>query len=67
MTWDMQEAAHRFEELVRRTIEEGPQVVTRHGEESVVFVAADEYRESQTKDGERTAAPVVNPREPPLA
>ncbi len=47
MSWQVQEAKQRFSELVRRTLEEGPQVVTRHGEEVVVVVAADEYRRSQ--------------------
>lgn len=47
MIWQVQEAKQRFSELVRRTLEEGPQVVTRHGEEVVVVVAADEYRRSQ--------------------
>ncbi len=40
MNWQVQEAKQRFSELVRRTLEEGPQVVTRHGEEVVVVVAA---------------------------
>lgn len=30
--------------MVRRTLEEGPQVVTRHGEEVVVVVPAEEFR-----------------------
>ena len=47
MNWQVQEAKQRFSELVRRTLEEGPQVVTRHGEEVVVVVAAEEYRRSQ--------------------
>jgi antitoxin Phd len=47
VNWQVQEAKQRFSELVRRTLEEGPQVVTRHGEEVVVVVAADEYRRSQ--------------------
>lgn len=47
MNWQVQEAKQRFSELVRRTLNEGPQVVTRHGEEVVVVVAADEYRRSQ--------------------
>jgi prevent-host-death family protein len=47
VSWQVQEAKQRFSELVRRTLEEGPQVVTRHGEEVVVVVAADEYRRSQ--------------------
>lgn len=44
MTWQLQEAKQKFSQLVRRAIEEGPQVVTRHGEEVVIILAADEYR-----------------------
>jgi antitoxin Phd len=40
----LHEAKERFSELVRRTLEEGPQVVTRHGEEVVVVVSAEEFR-----------------------
>ena len=47
MNWQEQEAKQRFGELVRRTLEEGPQVMTRSGAELVVVVAADEYRRSQ--------------------
>ncbi len=44
MAWQLQEAKQRFSELVRRAEKEGPQVVTRHGEEVVVVVPAEEYR-----------------------
>lgn len=44
MTWQLQEAKQRFSELVRRAEREGPQVVTRHGEEVVVVVPAEEWR-----------------------
>lgn len=47
MRWQLQEAKQRFSELVRRTLEEGPQVVTRHGTDVVVVVAAQQYRSSQ--------------------
>jgi prevent-host-death family protein len=43
MTWQLQEAKQRFSEVVRRALEQGPQVVTRHGEAAVVIVAAEEY------------------------
>ena len=49
MSWQLQEAKQRFSELVRRTLEEGPQVVTRHGEEVVVVVPAEEYRRTSEK------------------
>lgn len=44
MSWQLQEAKQRFSELVRRAEREGPQVVTRHGEEVVVVVDAEEWR-----------------------
>ena len=44
MSWQLQEAKQRFSELVRRTLDEGPQVVTRRGEEVVVVVPAEEFR-----------------------
>ena len=44
MSWQLQEAKQKFSELVRRTIEEGPQTVTRRGEEIVVVVPVEEFR-----------------------
>lgn len=44
MRWQVQEAKQRFSTLVRQAVEEGPQTVTRHGEEVVVVLAAAEYR-----------------------
>lgn len=44
MVWQLQEAKQRFSRLVQRALDEGPQVVTRHGEEAVVVMSAREYR-----------------------
>jgi prevent-host-death family protein len=44
MPWQLQDAKQRFSELVRRAVEEGPQTVTRRGEEVVVVVPAEEWR-----------------------
>lgn len=44
MVWQLQEAKQKFSRLVQRALDEGPQVVTRHGEEVVVVVSAEEYR-----------------------
>jgi antitoxin Phd len=41
-TWKLQDAKARFSEVVDRALRDGPQVVTRHGENTVVIVA---YRE----------------------
>ena len=40
MEWQLQQAKQRFSEVVRRALEDGPQVVTRHGREAVVVVSA---------------------------
>ena len=50
MSWQLQEAQQRFSELVRRTLEEGPQVVTKHGEEVVVVVSVEEFRRMSRND-----------------
>jgi antitoxin Phd len=52
VSWQIQEAKQKFSELVRRTLEEGPQVVTKHGEEIVVVVPVEEFRR-MSKDGEK--------------
>jgi prevent-host-death family protein len=44
MRWQLQEAKQRFSELVRHAWADGPQVVTRHGEEVAVVVSIEEYR-----------------------
>ena len=44
MRWQLQEAKQRFSEVVRQAEGDGPQVVTRHGRDVAVIVAADEYR-----------------------
>jgi antitoxin Phd len=42
-TWQLQEAKNKFSEVVNKALEEGPQTVTRHGEEIVVILSKDEY------------------------
>jgi prevent-host-death family protein len=42
-TWQLQEAKSRFSEVVDLTLKEGPQMVTRRGEEAVVILAAHDY------------------------
>lgn len=44
MSWQLQEAKQRFSEVVREAETNGPQVVTRHGRDVVVVVAAEEFR-----------------------
>ena len=42
--WKLQEAKQRFSELIRSVEADGPQFVTRHGEEVAVVVSIAEYR-----------------------
>jgi prevent-host-death family protein len=50
MAWQLQDAKQRFSELVRRALDEGPQTVTRHGQDVVVVLSAAAYRAlSETK------------------
>ena len=42
--WQLQEAKNRFSELVDTALSEGPQVVTRHGRDTVVVVPVETYR-----------------------
>ena len=53
MAWQLQEAKQKFSELVRRAEKEGPQVVTRHGEEVVVVVPAEEWRRMSERGEEK--------------
>ena len=44
MTWQLQVAKQKFSEVVDRAAREGPQIVTRHGEEVAVVVSIDAFR-----------------------
>lgn len=44
MAWQVQTAKQRFSELVERAVDEGPQIVTKHGRETVVVLEIGEYR-----------------------
>ena len=44
MRWPVQDAKQRFSELIRTAHVDGPQVVTRHGEEIAVVIDIAEYR-----------------------
>ena len=42
--WPLQDAKNQFSEVVNKAIDEGPQLVTKHGEEAVVVISIEEYR-----------------------
>ena len=42
--WQLQEAKQRFSEVIRSVEADGPQFVTRHGQEVAVIISIAEYR-----------------------
>lgn len=46
-TWPVQDAKARFSEFLDKCLAEGPQMVTRRGQEAAVLVPADEWRRLQ--------------------
>lgn len=50
--WRIKDARAHFSELVDRAIREGPQIVTRHGKEAVVVIAAGEWERRNRRRGD---------------
>jgi len=44
MTWPLQQAKTQFDDLLDATFKDGPQIVTRDGEELAVLVPIDEWK-----------------------
>jgi len=44
MHWQVQEAKQQFSEVLRQAESDGPQVVTRHGDEVAVIINMEEYK-----------------------
>jgi len=42
--WQLQEAKNKFSNLVEKAQHNGPQVVTKHGKETVVILSIEEYK-----------------------
>ncbi|MFV9691451.1 MAG: type II toxin-antitoxin system Phd/YefM family antitoxin [Desulfobacteria bacterium] len=42
--WQLQEAKNKFSNLVEKAQHDGPQFVTKHGKESVVILAIEDYQ-----------------------
>jgi len=48
--WQLQEAKNKFSKVVEKAKHDGPQIVTKHGKESVVILSIEEYQKI-TKPG----------------
>jgi antitoxin Phd len=42
--WQLQEAKNKFSNLVDKAHHDGPQIVTKHGKESVVILSIEDYQ-----------------------
>ena len=45
--WQLQEAKSKLSELVNQVLKEGPQIITRRGDEVVVVISYDEFTRLQ--------------------
>jgi prevent-host-death family protein len=52
--WQIQEAKQRFSELIRSVQADGPQFVTKHGQEIAVVIDIDEYQRLHEAHAPRT-------------
>jgi prevent-host-death family protein len=43
--WQLQEAKNKFSEVVEKAQNDGPQVVTKRGVESVIILSVEDYRQ----------------------
>lgn len=50
MVWTLQDAKNRFSELVERAKNEGPQRVTKYGEDAVVIVSMKQWTQLNATD-----------------
>ncbi|HEY3716678.1 MAG TPA: type II toxin-antitoxin system Phd/YefM family antitoxin [Jatrophihabitantaceae bacterium] len=50
--WQVQEAKQKFSELLRKVHSDGPQFVTRHGEEVAVVIDIEEFRRFHGSKGD---------------
>jgi prevent-host-death family protein len=51
MKWTVAEAKAKLSELIERAEKEGPQKITRHGEETVVVVSVEEWKRKTERRG----------------
>jgi antitoxin Phd len=49
--WQIQDAKNKLSEVISRALRQGPQLITRHGEKTVVVVAYAEYEKMRKSQG----------------
>jgi prevent-host-death family protein len=56
MHWQLQEAKQRFSEVIRAVEREGPQIITRHGEDVAVIIDIGQWHKLTAPSVDLTAA-----------
>jgi prevent-host-death family protein len=51
VVWQLQTAKQKLSEVVARSLDEGPQIITRHGEQVAVVLSMSDYRRLTADDG----------------
>jgi prevent-host-death family protein len=49
--WQIQDAKNKLSEVITRALKQGPQLITRHGEKTVVVVSYAEYEKLRKSQG----------------
>ncbi len=49
--WQIQDAKNKLSEVIARALKQGPQLITRHGEKTVVVVSYIEYEKLRKSQG----------------
>ncbi len=49
--WQIQDAKNKLSEVIARALQQGPQLITRHGEKTVVVVAYTEFEKLRKSQG----------------
>ena len=47
-TWQIQDAKNKLSEVIARALKQGPQLITKHGEKTVVVISYAEYERLKT-------------------
>ena len=50
-TWQIQDAKNKLSEVIARALKQGPQLITKHGEKTVVVISYAEYENLRKSQG----------------
>jgi prevent-host-death family protein len=49
--WQIQDAKNKLSEVITRALKQGPQLITKHGEKTVVVISFTEYEKLRKSQG----------------